>query len=192
MLLAITMLSRLAILLALVAPASAAPKVVTQAWLRDFSKWQLAALIDGDQGLAVLTRVLDSPVANDHGVVSAERLCGEKLEQQLPTLRAQIADALKRSDTKSCHNRPGPAYCAFGIANEYTTMTYLVFRPSANGELTLDAVMALDGGSMDDAAYDKQRAWVSHELTKLRSTSCSGKATTPPSYEQFVDAHHAD
>lgn len=163
--------------------------VITQAWLIALAKqgFPIEPLIDPDQGLVVLEHMTDSPVEDDEGVVSAKRLCGDELAKALPKLRKDLTRGFKHADAMDCHNKPGPPYCRFFYAYEYTQTTNLVMRKMPDGHLVLDAIMGLDGGSMVAEAYAAQTKWAAKQMTKLRSTSCAGDTQTPPSYKDVAN-----
>lgn len=164
--------------------------VITQAWLIALAKqgFPIEPLIDPEQGLVMLTHMTDSPVEDYEGVVSAKRLCGEELTKALPQIRKDLARGFKQADAMGCHNKPGPPFCRFYYAYEYTTTSNLVMRKTDDGHLVLDAIMALDGGSMVEEAYAAQRKWAAKQMTKLRSTNCAGDAQTPPSYKNVANS----
>lgn len=86
-----------------------------------------------------------------------------------------------------CHNKPGPPFCRFFYAYEYTSTTNLVMRKTDDGRLALDAIMYLDGGSMVEGAYAVQSKWAAKQMTKLRSTNCAGDTQTPPPYKHVAN-----
>jgi hypothetical protein len=159
--------------------------VVTQAWLIAMAKdgFPIEPLIDPEQGLVILDHMVDSPSEDYEGVVSAKRLCGDELAKALPQLRKDLTRGFKHADAMDCHNKPGPPFCRFFYAYEYTATTNLVMRKADDGHLMLDAIMHLDGGSMVEQAYAAQSAWAARQMKKLRSTTCDGIAQTPPSYK---------
>lgn len=162
--------------------------VITQAWLIALAKqgFPIEPLIDPEQGLVELTHMTDSPVEDYEGTVSAKRLCGDELAKALPQIRKDLTRGFKHADAMSCHNKPGPPSCSYFYAYEYTTTTNLVMRKTDNG-LVLDAIMALDGGSMVPEAYAAQSKWAAQQMTKLRSTNCAGESQTPPSYKNVAN-----
>jgi hypothetical protein len=184
-------LSLLLVLLGFTTPATADkrpetwPKVVTQSWLGEFGKtrWPLAKLVDPDRGLVVIEHLVDSPSEAAVAVTTANRLCGAPLDKALPALQRRVLQLLAHSDTIECHNRPGPAACSFAFAYEYTTRTILVFRPGASGDLALDAVLFVDGGSLGESSIRTQQTFVRSKLAALRKADCAGHPDTPPSYE---------
>jgi hypothetical protein len=131
----------------------------------------------------------DSPNEDFEGVISAKRLCGEELEQALPKLRKDLSRGFKHADAMGCQNKPGPPVCSFFYAYEYTTTTNLVMRKMPDGHLVLDAIMALDGGTMVPESYAAQSRWAAKQMAKLRSTNCAGEAQTPPSYKNVANPH---
>lgn len=150
------------------------PKVVTLSWLREFGKgkWPLAKLVDPARGVVVIEHLVDSGNADYVGVRTAKRLCGKQLDKELPALQKRVSAELAGSDTAECNNRPGPPECHFALANEYTTRTVLMFHPRASGDLALDAVLFVDGGSLGETASEKQEEFVGSRLAALRKSSC--------------------
>jgi hypothetical protein len=177
------------VLLAWIAPAAADkavetwPKVVTRGWLGELGKgkWPLAKLVDPDRGLVVIEHLVDSANAEYVQIRTATRLCGEQLDPALPELQSRVLAELAHSDTAECHNRPGPAECHFAFANEYTTRTVLMFRPRASGDLALDAILFVDGGSIGESSVLAQQKFVESKYAALRRTDCAGKPDTPAS-----------
>jgi hypothetical protein len=150
------------------------PKVVTLGWLGEFGqgKSPLAKIVDPARGVVVIEHLLDSGNADYVGVRTAKLLCGKQLDKELPALQQRISAELAHSDTAECHNRPGTPECHFAFANEYTTRTVLMFRPRASGDLALDAVLFVDGGSIGETASRKQEEFVSSRLAALRKSAC--------------------
>jgi hypothetical protein len=166
------------------------PTVLTQAWLRETitKADSLAPLLDQSAGLVVIEHQTDSPIDGDQGRASGERLCKEQLARRLPALQKRISDGLRRSDALQCQNRPGPPFCAFGVLNEYTTITYLLFRSASDGSLRLDAILELDGllNVTNKSAIGEQENYVRQQLLRLRKTDCAGNAATPSElYRRF-------
>jgi hypothetical protein len=166
------------------------PKMLTRAWLRETitKKESLAQLLDQNAGLVVIEHQTDSPRDDDQGSVSGERLCKDQLKRRLPELQKRVSNGLTRSDTFKCQNRPGPPFCAFGVLNEYTTITYLLFRTSSDGSLRLDAILDLDGllNVTDKSSIEEQETYVQQQLLRLRKTDCAGNATSPSElYKRF-------
>jgi hypothetical protein len=150
------------------------PKVVTLGWLSEFGqgKWPLAKLVDPARGLVVIEHLVDSGNAEYVGVKTAKRLCGKQLAKELPALQKRVYAELTHSDTAECHNRPGPPECHFALANEYTTRTVLMFQPRASGDLALDAVLFVDGGSIGETSIREQETFVSSKLAAVRQSDC--------------------
>jgi hypothetical protein len=163
--------------------------VVTQAWLIAMAKdgFPIEPLIDPEQGLVILDHMVDSPAEDNVGEMRAKRLCGDELAKALPQLRKDLTRGFKHADAMDCHNKPGPPFCRYFYAYEYTVSGNLVMRRSDDGHLMLDAIMGLDGGSMVPQAYAEQSKWVAKQMTKLRSTNCAGVAQTPPSYKHVAN-----
>jgi hypothetical protein len=161
------------------------PKVVTQSWLGEFgkTKWPLAKLVDPDRGLVVVEHLVDSPGPDAVAVTTGNRLCGAPLDKALPALQRRLLQLLAHSDTIECHNRPGPPACSFAFAYEYTTRAILVFRPGADGDLALDAVLFVDGGSLGEQSIRTQQTFVRSKLAALRKVDCAGNPDTAPSYD---------
>lgn len=175
------------VLLAWLVPAAADrapetwPKVVTLGWLHELGKgkWPLARLVDPDRGLVVIEHLVDSGNAEYVPVRTARRLCGKQLEPALSELQGRVVAALASSDTAECHNRPGPPECHFALAYEYTTRTVLMFRPRASGDLALDAILFVDGGSISESLVREQEKFVGSKHAALRKTDCAGKPDAP-------------
>lgn len=163
--------------------------VITQAWLIALAKqgFPIEPLIDPAQGLVTLEHMVDIPAEDNVGVMSAKRLCGDELAKALPKLRKDLTRGFKHADAMDCHNKPGPPFCRYFYAYEYTTTSNLVMRKSDDGHLVLDAIMALDGGSMTEGGYADQSKWTAKQMTKLRSTNCAGDTQTPPSYKDVAN-----
>jgi hypothetical protein len=159
-------------------PTPAPVKVVTQAWLRETLRDEgtLGRMIDEANGVVFIDDLEDSANENSKPVVTASRLCGAKLHKAWPKREAQIRAVFEHTDPFLCRNRPGPPVCAFGVLNEYTAFTYLVFRSGADDVLKLDAVMRLDGllNVSDKSSLIYQERWVQQQLMKLRNTDCAG------------------
>lgn len=176
-------------LLAWIAPAAADkavetwPKVVTRGWLGELGKgkWPLAKLVEPDRGLVVIEHLVDSGNADYVPVQTARRLCGKQLDPALPELQRRVLAELAHSDTAECNNRPGPPECHFALANEYTTRTVLMFRPRASGDLALDAILFVDGGSIGESSIREQEKFVDSKYAALRKTDCAGKTDAPGS-----------
>lgn len=162
--------------------------VVTQAWLIAMGKQQfpIEPLVDPAQGLVVLDHMTDTASDDEPGIVSAKKLCGDQLAKQLPRIRKDLVAAMKHADTMECHNKPGPPFCSFGFAYEYTTMTHLIMRKADDGHLVLDAIAHLDGGSMNEDAYAEQATWVGNQLRQARAKNCAGEKQTSLTYPKRV------
>lgn len=88
---------------------------------------------------------------------------------------------LRHGDVIECHNRPGPPECRLALAYEYTTRTILMFRPRANGDLALDTVLFVDGGSISERSFAQQEDFVWSRYEALHKTNCAGNPDTSPS-----------
>jgi len=159
------------------------PKVVTLRWLGELGKgkWPLAKLVDTDRGLVVIEHLVDSGDDKYVPVRTARRLCGKQLDRALPELQRRVLGELAHSDTAECHNRPGPPECHFALAYEYTTRTALMFRPRPSGDLALDAVLFVDGGSISESSFREQEEFVGSKYAALRTTDCAAKPDAPAS-----------
>jgi hypothetical protein len=167
-----------------------APAELTQAWLRQLEQggWAFADVVDEARGLVVIHHEVDSANEDAPGRVTAQRLCGQDLARQLPKLESATIAEIRRSDTTSCRNRPGPPLCTIGVANEYTTYTSLIFARGADGKLRLDAIVSVDGLGMvaEEAPHREQAEYVRTQLLRLRATDCAGKtAAVPREYERL-------
>jgi hypothetical protein len=152
------------------------PNVVTRSWLEEFGqrKWPLARIVASTRGLIVIEHLVDTGADNDAGVRTAKRFCGMDLEKALPALQARVLDSLKHADTIACSNRPGPPACSFKSTFEWTVTTILRFHRAADGTLTLEAVLFVDGGAItrNEKAMRRQDTFVETKLAALANTPC--------------------
>ena len=159
------------------------PKVVTRAWLGEFSKgaWPMGKLVDPSRGLVVARFLTDSP-KDGSSHVGAAKLCGQDLAKQLPTIEHDARTLLALDGAViECHNRPGPPYCTYVFPGEWAIRTYLVFRPGDDGALHLDAVATVDGDP-GPHVLDEPLRNVRAMLAKARATTCDGKPDAPYPY----------
>ena len=175
----------LVLLVAVTAVAHAEPpQVVTQAWLRQQARTSFPILdnVDPDRGLVVIEHVTDVADPSVPETQTAKLVCGDALKKALPALKKSLKAEHKRSDVIGCRNqKDGLAWCKFQFAFEWSISSTVVLRKNAAGVLVPDAVLVMDAGSMNDAAYKKMHQWVAQSWAKTRSTDCTGKAVEPPS-----------
>lgn len=150
------------------------PKVVTQAWLREFAagKWPIPTLVDPKQGLIVVHYLVDSAADDFKPIRDANRLCGAEIEKRAKALLSEAAAIHHGSDIVECHNRPS-AGCSFHVAYEYSTAVTLEFHADEHGDLRLDTIMFTDaGGNRSPGPVEDEDKWMSTLGARLAKTSC--------------------
>jgi hypothetical protein len=170
-------------------------KVLTPQWLRELlaNKGALGKLLDLSSGLVLLDESRDDPREHIHGEAWSARLCGDTLTLGWAKTEEELRVALGKSKTLVCQDRPGPPLCVFGTVRDAEMLTYLVFRPVADGTVRLDAILHLDAlQDISDLFFiTAQEMFVQLRMTSHRSTDCSGKRTTPSEkYKEFRPVFH--
>lgn len=129
-------------------------------------------LIHPSRGLVFMTYEVDSADEDFKPVIVAERLCGAQLGQKLKRLIPQVNASWKGHDTEDCQRDRVSAACTFGVANEYTTFTRLVFADDGQGGWLLEAVLFLDAGQLSDETRRDRDRWVRQAMKRLRNVGC--------------------